>query len=131
MAGSTTPIFTAVANNGVQQFANADGTTKKTLFTPGANGSRIDRILVTSNDTAAVTLQVYVTVSAVNYHLVDVTIPIGTGYTTVVAMDILPTVLRSLGGSLTLPTAHVLKGAALAAVTAAQVVDVVCVGGDY
>jgi hypothetical protein len=131
MPANTSPIFVLTPHNEGQQFVNADGTAKKTLYTPGANGSRIDRILITSNDTATVTLLFYVTVGGTDYHLGDVQITTLQGYDAALGVDALQTLLRNLGGAGVLPSGHVLKAAAKTAVTAAKVVDVYVAGGDF
>lgn len=130
MAANTAPIFELTVKNAGVQILPADTTTKKTVYTGGANGSRIDRISVSSTDTAAKTLQWYVTVGGTDYHLCDTVIPIGTGYTTVAGADALATISPTLG-YLVLASGEVLKVAASANVTAAKQIDVVAQLGDY
>jgi hypothetical protein len=130
MAAGTKPIFEQVPALGLVQIAPADTTTKKTLVTGATEGTRVDAISVCSNDTAAVTLMFYVTVSGVDYFLGAVGVPIGSGYTTVPKIAAMATLAPDLG-YLWIPSGAVLKVAALATVTAAKVVDVVATAGDY
>ena len=41
MAANTNPIFVLAPKTAAVQIVNADGTTKKTLLTAGANGARV------------------------------------------------------------------------------------------
>ena len=60
MAAGTSPIFGQNVKTQVTTFVNADGTTKKTIYTAGANGSRILAIAATTSDTAANDVNLYV-----------------------------------------------------------------------
>lgn len=108
----------------------ADTTAKKTVVTAGTNGSRIDSIMCSSDDTAAVNLAFYITVSGTDYYIGNVLVPIGAGYTTVVRVDAITTLSPTLG-YLVLATSALLKVNAVAAVTAAKTVTIVAMGGDY
>ena len=130
MAANTSPIFELTPKNAGVQIVPADTTAKKTVYTGGTNGSRIDQLTVTSNDTAAVTLMWYKTVSAVDYHIGDTVIPIGAGYTSVALVDAILTLSPTLV-YLVLASGEILKVAALATVTAAKTVDIVAQLGDY
>lgn len=48
MPGNTTPIFTAGARWAGKAIVNADGTALQTLFTAGANGSRVTDVAINS-----------------------------------------------------------------------------------
>jgi hypothetical protein len=59
---------------------NADGTAKKSLgVAPPAAGSRIKALHITSNDTAAQTLQLIKTIGGVDYILGEIAVPAGAG----------------------------------------------------
>lgn len=131
MPANTAPIFTIVPHIEAQQIVPADTTTKKTLFTPGANGSRIDAIKCSSNDTAAVVLNFYLTISAVDYFIGSVSVATLLGYSGALSADAVSQIGEVSLGALVLPSTAVLKVAANATVTAAKVVDVVAIGGDY
>ena len=79
MAVTPTGVYIQTINNTVASIANADAQTKKTIFTPGTNGSRINAILVSSTDTSARDIVVGITVSATNYDLAIVNIPVTAG----------------------------------------------------
>lgn len=126
---NTSPIFEASANNVGTQFTSADTTAKKTVFTAGANGSRIDSISICTNDTAAVNLAVYFTIGGTDYYQGVINVPLGSGYTTVVKVEGLQTI--ALLGYIFLPASAVLKMNCVATMTAAKTTDVVVQGGDY
>jgi hypothetical protein len=87
VAVTPTGAYAQTINNTVAQIANADAQTKKTIFTPGANGSRLTAILISSTDTVARDIVLGVTISAVNYDLAIVSIPAQAG-----TLDTVPTV---------------------------------------
>lgn len=135
MAVSYKPIFVQAANVACVQFAAADTTTLKTLFTPGANGSRIKSINLVSDDSATINLDLYLTVSAVDYRIGTAQITTGLGFTAATASveALNPGFIAGLDadGSLFLPFGTVLKGAAKATITAAKTLHVVSLGEDY
>jgi hypothetical protein len=130
MAQNTAPIFELVTKNAGVQIVPADTTAKKTVYTGGTNGSRIDLLAVSSTDTAAVTLIWYKTIGGTDYHIGDTVIPIGAGYGAVALVDAVAT-LAAILGYLVLGSGEVLKVAATATVTTAKQVDVVAQLGDY
>jgi hypothetical protein len=73
------PLFIANVKNAVAQIQNADGTNLVSLVTPGATGSRVHSINCASDDTVARVIQLWATISAVDYLLGEVNIPIGAG----------------------------------------------------
>jgi hypothetical protein len=73
------PIFLGTVNNIAAQILPADVSNKVTLYTPGAAGSRIYNIAVSSTDTVARDVAFYVTIAAVDYLLATVNIPINAG----------------------------------------------------
>src|SRR5216683_2199688 len=83
MAANTAPIFELNSNNVGTQFTSTDTTAKKTVFTAGSNGSRIDAIICNTNDTTAVNMAVYMTIGGTDYFIGNINLPIGSGYTTV------------------------------------------------
>lgn len=58
---------------------SADGTTKKAIATGAAAGTRIKSLIATSDDTVARVFQLIKTISAVDYILGEINIPIGSG----------------------------------------------------
>lgn len=126
-------------NNSSVTIVNADGTATKTLFTAGADDSDVDSIIVTSNDTAARILVLYVTRSAVDYILGSVTIQAGAGtdgfnftfdFINFINIPGLP--MNNVGKQyLRLKTGDTLKVAVTTAVTAAKTIYVSAFGQDY
>ncbi len=133
MVANTAPIFVLVSNNAEQTFVNADGTTPKDLVSASTFGSKIFSINVTSDDTVAVDLEVYMHDGTTAYLLATVTVPTlsGTdGFTP--AMNLLASVPGADGdGELFIPSGYKMQVGPKAAVTAAKTVTIVCLGGDY
>ena len=130
MAANTSPIFELPVKNAGVQIVPADTTTLKTVYTGGTNGSRIDQLLVSSTDTAAMTLMWYKNIGGTDYHLADTVIAIGSGSPTVAAVDAITTLAPVLG-YLVLASGDILKVKVLAAVTTAKQIDIVAQLGDY
>lgn len=131
MAAGTSPIFIdSVEAFEPKTFTSADTTTKKTVATAGADGSRIDSVMVSSDDTAAVNLAFYLNDGATDYYIGNVNVPIGSGYTTVARVEALQT-LAPQTGYLTLESGWSLKCNCVATMTAAKTCTVVPQGGNY
>lgn len=138
MAVTATPIFPQTITSGVVQILPADTTTLKTLYTAGAQGSKIENLDVTNTDSAAAyAIQVWVVISATNHLLGTVNVPLSSG-NTVAAPNV--SILAGLTGLnkdsngnpyIYLATGAVLKVSSLTTVTAAKIVDFYCQGGDY
>lgn len=77
MSGNATLISTV--RDLPMTVTSADGTTKKSLATGVAAGTRIKSLIATSDDTVARVFQLIKTVSAVDYILGEINIPIGAG----------------------------------------------------
>ena len=129
---NTSPIFEKNAVNGSPQtFASGDTTTKKTVLTAdSANGSRIDSLMCSTDDTTAVNLAFYISISGTDYYIGNVNLPIGAGYTTVDRVDAIA-VLAPLTGYLALQPSALLKCNCVATMTAAKTTTVVPMGGDF
>lgn len=77
---AATASFIATPKTPVLAFANADGTTFKTLATGGSLGTRIDSVAASNGDAAnPAILQLAIQVSGVDYPLGEVTVPAGAG----------------------------------------------------
>ncbi|HLA15266.1 MAG TPA: hypothetical protein VJZ72_00070 [Candidatus Limnocylindrales bacterium] len=136
MAQNTAPIFGLTPISTPVTIVPADTTGKKTLYTAGANGGRLLSCAVASDDTAAVRVNIYVTVSAIDYNIGQVTVPIGagTGTTDAPSVNLLDgTKLPFLDadGSILLPAGAIVKVAANATITAAKTVWFTPVALDY
>jgi hypothetical protein len=130
MAANTSPIFEANVRVLGIQFTSADTTTPKSVGTIGSNGTRIDSIMCSTNDTAAVNLAFYINDGATDHYIGVVNVPIGSGYTTVPRVEAIAT-LAPLTGFLGIPTGYTLKAGCVATMTAGKTTDAVATGGDY
>lgn len=130
MAAGTAPIFEAAVRVLGIQFAAADTTTGKSFGTIGTNGTRIDSIMCSTNDTTAVNLAFWINDGSTDHYIGVVNLPIGTGYTTVSRVEAMNTLSPSLG-YLVIPNGYTLKAGCVATMTAAKVTDAVAMGGDY
>ena len=99
-------------------------------MTAGSNGSRVDSIMCSTNDTTAVNLAFYINDGSTDYYIGNVNLPIGAGYTTVARVDAISTLAPTLG-YLALAPSYVLKANCVATMTSAKTTDVVAMGGDY
>lgn len=131
MPANTSPIFTLTPRVDGVQYTSTDTTTKKTIFTPGTNGSRIDGITVASTDTAAVLLNVYLNDGTTDFFLGSVNVPAGTGYSGGARVDVLASLGTPATGALVLPSGRTLKAACNATMTASKVLDLLVQGGDF
>ena len=141
MVVTATPIFPQTITNKVVTIVNADTTTLKTLYAAGTNGTKVENILVTNTDTAAYTVQVYVTISATDYLIGSVNIPLSAGnLSTVNSVNLLSTTgnlgpvlnLDSTGNPyLYLASGSTLKVATTGTVTAAKTITFFAQGGDF
>lgn len=130
MAAGTAPIFEANVRVLGIQLAAADTTVAKTFGSIGANGTRVDTIMCSTNDTTTVNLNFYINDGSTDHYIGVVNLPIGAGYTTVPRVDAITT-LSPVLGYLTIPTGYTLKTGCLATMTAAKTTDAVAMGGDY
>ena len=79
MAVSNTAVFGQAVNITPAFWVNADGTTKHTIVTAGANGTKVLNGFVASTDSVARNLNIFLTRSAVSYLLGSVHIPVAAG----------------------------------------------------
>jgi hypothetical protein len=122
-----------------QSFLPADTTTKKTLVTAGTNGSKIAALIVTSTDTAARILQLWLTRSAVSYLIgsVEITIASGSDGTTPSVNLLNTTAIPGLpidsDGQpyLFIAGADTLQASVTVTVTSAKEIDVISVFGNF
>jgi len=139
MTVTATPIFPQTINNTFVQILPADTTTKKTIYTGGTNGSKIENICITNTDTGAYTLNVYITASATDYLIGTVSVPLSAGNTTaapsinlLALANFLPCNFDAFGNKyMYLASGSVLKVASTTTVTTAKAVTVYCQGGDF
>ena len=64
-----TPIFPQTIKNIAARIANSDSTNKVTIVTGGTNGTKIESLQITSDDSASKTLTLWLTKGGVDYLL--------------------------------------------------------------
>lgn len=139
MPVSNQPIYPQTIVSAVAQIQNSDGTTLKTLFTAGANGSRIENILVSSTDTTNRDLMFYVTVGGTDYLLATIQCPLTSGNSNTVGplFALSNTLFIGLNTDpngnkyIYLANGAVLKAKAGSTVTSGRVIQFLIQGGDY
>lgn len=140
MAVTATGSFPQTPKNGNVQILPADTTTLKTIYTGGANGSKIVALMASSSDTAARDVTWGITVGAVFYPLGTVTIPITAGQIAATPAVNLLDVAKSPG----LPidsdgnpfvflasASYTLQAKSLVTVTAAKEIDIAAIAADW
>ena len=129
------PIYPDTIKNVGLIVENADGTTAQDLITAGANGSRIDSIAVTSDDTSAVILVVNYNDGTTDHVIAQITIPPASGTDGATPpVSLLNAVdMPFLGEDLSfyLEATDKITIAAKVAVTAAKKVTLVATYGNY
>lgn len=132
---AASPQFVNTPNVGLTKFVNADGTAIKTIFTPGASGSRVMGMFATSTDTAALQFVVYLTRSGTRYTLDTVTLPAATTVTPTTNWNLLDTEwfkwLDPNEPHLILPSDITLQVGPIVAVTSGKEVSFIVLGGDF
>lgn len=136
---AATASFIATPKTPVLAFANADGTTFKTLATGSALGTRIDSVSAANGDAAnAYVLQLAIQISGVDYILGEVTVPVGAG-TNGAAKSVsllnpvdIPALLQSEAGALWLSSGASLRVRPKTAIAGSNLLYVVGIAaGDY
>lgn len=119
-------------------FANVDGTTLKTLYTVPADDANLLQLSITSSDTAARDLMLYINVGGTDILIGHIDIPASAGSNgIVVAVDGLNNALPALVDDTTinkylpLKGGTILKAGMLSAVTTATQINVYGLVGDY
>lgn len=138
MVANTSPIFPLTVKNAAVTFVNSDSTTEKTLLSGGTNGTRIDTISATSDDTVARVFTIALNDGSTSYKVGEVSIPITSGTDgATVAVKVLDGSSTKLipwldsSGSIFLANGWSLKLTAKVAVTSGKTITFVVQGGDY
>lgn len=140
MANSNVSFYPAsIRATDVQTILPADTTAVKTLSIAGTNGSRIEALVATSNDSSGHDIAIYLTVSAVNYLISTISLPANAGFvSTVNSVDILralPMQFLQFDSSqnkfLLLPPGATLSIQSLVTVTAAKTLTFCAIGENY
>ena len=132
---AASPQFVNAPNVGLTKFANGDGTTIKTVFTPGSAGSRVLALFVTTDDTASRQVNIFLTRSSVRYKLDTFTIPAASGTQPKRNWNVLDSDwMRWLDPNephLVLPSGTTIEVGLVAAVSSGKEISVVVMGGDF
>ena len=140
MAGTATPVFPqTISNFSAVQILPADTTTLKTIVTPGANGCKVENILVQSTDTSAKDLVLVVTKGGTDFPLATISIPANSGNTNALipislfqhAMLVGLNIDAFGNKYLYLGNGSVLKAKVATTVTTAKVISIFPQGGDF
>lgn len=139
MAKGTSLFLPKNVNNLSMTLTISDTTTPKLVFTAGSDDSDVKALIASTNDTAAVNLQVYLTRSAVNYLLGTINVPIASGTNgTAPAVDLLNASgmaglpLDAVGKRyIPMKTGDTLLVGCLATMTTAKTTWVSALGQDY
>lgn len=100
MAVTPTPIFPQTLLSKTTALTNATSTTTPTnLLSAQTNGCKIEEILVSSTDTSARDLQIYINIGATNFLLCTVAIPATAGFVNNIATV---SIFSALSGATTL-----------------------------
>lgn len=128
MAANTVPIFPLAPRFEAATIANSDSTTKKLLFAAGVDGSRINAIGVKSTDTAAATVEFYLSKDSGSTFYLLGTIAISAAYQGF-AQSGIPCFDSSKG--IAIPLGSSIYAAVSAAVTADKTLNFSVLGSDY
>lgn len=132
---AATPQFVNVPNVKGTKFENADGTSPKTIFTPGSAGSRIDRISVAHTNETGIYLVCSIVQSSVVYRLLRIYLPPASTANPLIVLEAfsqgaLSWVADTTFG-LVLPSGTTMQAHVETTLTATKVADVVVIGGDF
>lgn len=134
MAANTVPIFPKTPQNAAITFVPADGTTKKTLVTAGADGARFDLAAAVNTSVSDVSFNMYANDGANDYPLGVFTVAAyaGTSSGGPATKVLDPTIFPWLdaSGAMWLKTGWSVKVAPTSAMTTGQV-SFVSFSGDY
>lgn len=130
MAANTSPIFERAVIDDAVTFTSADTTSKKTILTGATDGTRVDSIMCSTNDTVTVNLAFYIEIGGTDYYIGNVNLPIGAGYTTVARVEAMATLSPTLG-YLVLENGNELKTNCVATMSGSVTTTVVAMGGDF
>ena len=134
MTMSNEPTFPATVHDVGAKILAADGTDKIVLFSGNTNGSRIKSISFCTDDPVEVNVQIWKTITAIDYLLGTVNVPAGSGNS-----KILPAVdgLNRLSlpwlreDCIMVGSASTVKISAIATLTSGKTLYALAEGGDY
>lgn len=140
MAVTSTPVFPQTPKNGKVQIANADAQTQKTVYTGGANGSKIHGLIFVSTDTSNRDVQISITNGGTSFPIGTVSVVAGAGnasgtpsvngFNTVNLVG-LPVDSDGNPEILLLSASDTLTISALTTVTSGKLITATCFGADF
>lgn len=134
---SSTPSFVATPKSPAIQIVNADAAAYKTLFSAGANGSRVDLGSIVNSDASnAYVLKLAIKIGSTDFPIGEVAVPAGAGSNgSTKSVSLLNTTdLPQLVGSdgvLFLQASSELRVGAKTTVSGSNTLTVFAQGGDY
>jgi len=135
MAANTSPVFEKDPISYGITYVNADSSpTKKDLVPTGGvptEGSRVDQITITSDDTSARVIKFYDHDGSVSYLIGSVNVPTLAGTDGSTALVDAMTTLAPALGYITLMSGHKLQAENATTITAAKTVTIVARGGKF
>lgn len=139
MAVTATPVFVQLAKIDKAATTNADSAnTKKTIVTPGTNGSKVVAVFATSTETAnARVAQLWLTRSATSFLLGSMNVPVNSGFDGTVASANLFSLMTCLPVDadgqpyLLLQSGDTLQVSFTTQVASGKEIDVTAIYGDF
>lgn len=134
MAKTYKPPFVQTPHDIAVSFVNGTGTTLQDVFVATSEGSRIDKLGITGNDSAGRVVQFYLNNGSTDFLAWTIAVPAlsGSDGTTSSINAMNPAIVPWLtDGVLTLPTGWKLRAGMVVAVTAAKTLNIVGTGGDF
>lgn len=133
------PKFTDIPNISGASFTDADGTNKKDIFTPGANGARVEAIVIVTTEIVVNDVLLFIYDGANDLPIGHIDVPVGSGTDgTVNAVDALnatnlPFIQKDVNGNsyINLKNGYKIKAAMLTAVASGKQLDISAIGSDY
>lgn len=132
------PLLPQAINAGFVQLVNASGTVKQTLLTAGVNGTKVVCANASSTDSAARTVELFITRGGVDYGIISTLVPINSGRDPSGAIQSIDLLLLCISLAVDndgqkyflIKSGDVLKCAVVVAVTVSKQIDVFAYGAD-
>ncbi len=121
----TTPICQATS------FTSADTTVAKTIVVNQSSPARIDELVICSDDTAAIVVDVFLRTTATNTLLGSVTVPAGSGHAGVKPVLFFESLAFTNFNGINMTGVQSLQASAEATMTAAKTMVITAVGGVF
>jgi hypothetical protein len=132
---ATAPVFVAAPLAALVTFVNADSTNAKTLYTTPTGGCRIDKFVITSDDTASRTITISLSDGTTTIVLDQIVLRPATTTRPVASWNVLDpnrlTWLHYTDPELTLPAGYTLAAALTSAVTSGKKIGLLIAGGTF